>query len=157
MAQPRGEPGCEVVGAAHQADLLQEYFVPVGAFAAFARQMRRILVASQANVLNVSIRHSPADARSLLRWAPTDVFSFVVYHKQRSWAGADAEAGRWTRRLVDAALAHGGRYYLPYRLHATPTQFRRAYPEHIALARIKDAIDPQNRFRNRLWDKYLST
>ncbi|WP_242164681.1 FAD-binding oxidoreductase [Lysobacter sp. M15] len=137
--------------------LLQEYFVPVEAFASFTRQMRRILIASQANILNVSIRHSPADTRSLLRWAETDVFSFVVYHKQRSWAGADAETERWTQRLVAAALDHGGRYYLPYRLHATPMQFRRAYPEHIAFARIRDAIDPQNRFRNRLWDKYLST
>lgn len=26
--------------------------------------------------------------------------------------------------LIDCALAYGGRYYLPYRLHASPEQFR---------------------------------
>lgn len=34
-----------------------------------------------------------------------------------------------TRELIDAALEHEGRYYLPYRLHATPEQFHRAYPQ----------------------------
>ena len=135
--------------------LLQEYFIPVDAFASFSRELRRILVASEVNALNVSIRYSPADTRSLLRWAVTDVFSFVLYYKQRSWASADIEAGRWTRRLIDAALAHGGRYYLPYRLHASRTQFERAYSEYSAFVAIKQEIDPQYRFRNRMWDKYL--
>jgi FAD/FMN-containing dehydrogenase len=135
--------------------LLQEYFIPVGAFASFSRELRRILVASEVNALNVSIRHSPADTRSLLRWAVTDVFSFVLYYKQRSWASADIEAGRWARRLIDAAIAHGGRYYLPYRLHASRAQFERAYPEHPAFLAIKREVDPEHRFRNRMWDKYL--
>lgn len=136
--------------------LLQEYFVPVNAFAPFVRELRRILAAADANVPNVSIRHSPLDPDALLRWAPAEMFSFVLFLKQRSWRGADARTGRWTRRLVDAALAHGGRYYLPYRPHATVAQFRRAYPEHAAFSRIKASVDPGNRFRNRMWDKYLA-
>lgn len=135
--------------------LLQEYFIPIGAFTQFSHELRRVLLASETSALNVSIRHSPADTRSLLRWAPTDVFSFVLYHKQRSWPSADIEAGRWTRRLIDAALAHGGRYYLPYRVHASHAQFQRAYPEYQTFAAIKRAVDPGNRFRNRMWDKYL--
>ncbi len=137
--------------------LLQEYFIPVENFAAFCADMRRILAANEVHALNVSIRHSPADTRSLLRWAPKEVFSFALYYKQRSWAAADRDAERWTRQLIDAALAQGGRYYLPYRLHASREQFERAYPEHVAFARIKQAIDPDRRFRNRMWDKYLSS
>jgi FAD/FMN-containing dehydrogenase len=107
------------------------------------------------NALNVSIRHSPRDPNSLLHWAADEVFCFVLYYKQRAHRWADADAARWTQRLIDAALASGGRYYLPYRLHATPEQFLRAYPEAEAFAALKARIDPRNRFRNKLWDRYL--
>jgi FAD/FMN-containing dehydrogenase len=136
--------------------LLQEYFVPVAACVSFARELSRILVGSEANVLNVSIRHAPADVHSLMRWATSDVFSFVVYHKQRSTLAADAATGPWTRRLMDAALAHGGRYYLPYRQHATRAQFERAYPMHGDYVALKQRVDPSRRFRSRFLDKYLA-
>ena len=136
--------------------LLQEYFIPVPAFLDFARAMTRILRRHEVNALNVSVRYSPADRDSLLRWAPVDVFSFVLYHKQRNTHAADQRAGEWTRLLVDAALDCGGRHYLPYRLHATPTQFLRAYPEAREFAALKSRVDPSNRFRNQLWDRYLA-
>ncbi|MFZ5635257.1 MAG: FAD-binding oxidoreductase [Pseudomonadota bacterium] len=135
--------------------LLQEYFVPVEGFAAFAAELRRTLIAHDVNALNVSIRHSPAEPDTLMGWAKREVFSFVLYYKQRNAGWADRGASAWTRRLIDAALAVGGRYYLPYRLHATPEQFLRAYPEADAFAALKAKIDPQRRFRNRLWEKYL--
>ncbi|WP_082611113.1 FAD-binding oxidoreductase [Lysobacter sp. Root916] len=135
--------------------LLQEYFVPVPAFAEFARALARVLRDFEVHALNVSIRHAPADRQSLLSWSPTEVFSFVLYHKQRSGARADAVSGQWTRRLIDLALDHGGRHYLPYRLHATREQFLRGYPAAPTFAALKRQIDPRGRFRNRMWDKYL--
>jgi len=135
--------------------LLQEYFIPVGKFVPFARSMARILKDKGVNALNVSIRHSPPDRTSLLKWAPVEVFSFVLYYKQRTSIDARRAAAVWTRELIDAALANGGRYYLPYRLDATQTQFEQAYPEAKAFAALKSRVDPQNRFRNRLWAKYL--
>ncbi len=135
--------------------LLQEYFIPAENFLGFANLLRRILLAHEVNALNVSIRHSPADPGTLMRWAPRDVFSFVLYYKQRSSRWANADSTRWTRQLIDAALGMGGRYYLPYRLHATKAQFARAYPEAEAFAALKAKIDPQRRFRNRLWETYL--
>ncbi|MDZ4046932.1 MAG: D-arabinono-1,4-lactone oxidase [Pseudoxanthomonas sp.] len=133
--------------------LLQEYFIPMHAFNSFAARMRTILTTSGAHVINVSIRHAKADTTSLMRWADRDMFCFVLYHKQRSWQ--DARAAGWTRALIDAALDHGGRYYLPYRLHATRKQFDRAYPQAKRFAAIKQQVDPANRFRNLLWDRYL--
>ena len=135
--------------------LLQEYFIPIAAFLPFAKRMAEILRMHEVNALNVSIRHSPADTVSLLRWAPAEVFSFVLYYKQRSTGRADRVSERWTRLLIDAALAMGGRYYLPYRLHASAAQFHAAYPELPAFASIKGKVDPDYRFRNLLWDKYL--
>lgn len=135
--------------------LLQEYFVPAQEFLSFARKMAAILKHYDVAALNISIRHSPADTIALLAWAQTDVFSFVLYYKQRSSEVADHASQRWTSQLIDAALASGGRYYLPYRLHASPAQFRRAYPQVAEFARVKKAVDPENRFRNMLWEKYL--
>jgi FAD/FMN-containing dehydrogenase len=135
--------------------LLQEYFIPVPNFLPFARAMAGVLRAHRVEALNVSIRHSPPDRRTLMTWAPAEVFSFVLYYKQRNSAEASEAVGVWTRELIDAVLANGGRYYLPYRLDATPGQFRRAYPEAARFAAIKRRVDPTNRFRNLLWDKYL--
>jgi FAD/FMN-containing dehydrogenase len=135
--------------------VLQEYFVPVKNFLAFARGMAGILRLHEVNALNVSIRHSPEDRTSLMRWAAGEVFCFVLYYKQRTHAGASREVETWTRKLIDLSLASGGRYYLPYRLHATPEQFRQAYPEGERFRKIKATVDPGNRFRNGLWNKYL--
>jgi FAD/FMN-containing dehydrogenase len=135
--------------------LLQEYFIPAERFLPFARDMARILSLRGVNALNVSIRHSPADSETLLTWAPTAVFSFVLYYKQRTSDRASAVTRVWTRELIEAALHHGGRYYLPYRLDATTEQFVRAYPEARTFMTLKARIDPDRRFRNRLWDKYL--
>jgi FAD/FMN-containing dehydrogenase len=134
---------------------LQEYFIPEAGFLSFAQAMAKVLRSHRVEALNVSIRHSPADRVSLLPWAATEVFSFVLYHKQRTWDLAQEAVASWTRELVAAALAHGGRYYLPYQMHATPQQFEKAYPEVAALRRVKAETDPQGKLMNELWRKYL--
>ena len=135
--------------------LLQEYFIPTARFFEFAVGMSRVLRRHGVEALNVSIRHSPADNVSLLKWAPTEVFSFVLYYKQRRSERANKEVSVWTRELIDLALENDGRYYLPYRLDATRKQFYAAYPEARAFAAIKSRVDPHNRFDNLLWAKYL--
>lgn len=135
--------------------LLQEYFVPEAGFLSFARRMAQVLRSHGVDALNVSIRHSPPDTVSLLKWAPVEVFSFVLYYKQRNSARSSAASAIWTRELIDAALAAGGRYYLPYRPDATREQFDRAYPEARAFAALKARVDPAARLGNRLWDRYL--
>lgn len=135
--------------------VLQEYFVPERHFLSFVREMAKVLHKHDVAVLNVSIRHSPVDQVSLLPWAREDVFSFVLYFKQRTWRAAQEAVGRWTRELVDVVLRHEGRYYLPYQLHASVSQFERAYPEVSALRRVKDHADPSGKLSNELWRKYL--
>ena len=68
---------------------------------------------------------------------------------------ARTEFGAWTRELIALALRHGGRYYLPYQLHATVEQFNAAYPEADRLRRIKQQLDPAGKLSNELWRKYL--
>jgi FAD/FMN-containing dehydrogenase len=135
--------------------VLQEYFVPVRHFVPFARGMAKVLQAHDVMALNISVRHSPADALSLLPWAREEVFSFVLYYKQRTHAAAQERVGRWTRELIDLALAHEGRYYLPYQLHATQAQFERAYPEVAQLRALKGRVDPAGKLSNAMWARYL--
>ncbi|WP_201303305.1 FAD-binding oxidoreductase [Massilia sp. 9I] len=135
--------------------VLQEYFVPVRHFTAYARAMAAVIRKHDAQVLNVSVRHSPADHTALLPWAKEEVFSCVVYYKQRTHLDARRKTGDWTREMIETALAFGGRYYLPYQLHATRSQFERAYPEVGSLRQLKRSVDPQQRFSNELWASYL--
>lgn len=135
--------------------VLQEFFIPGTGFVAFARGMASLLRRRDVEALNISIRHSPADRVSALPWARQEVFCFVLYYKQRTWSSAREHVARWTRELIDLALEHGGRYYLPYQLHATAAQFAHAYPEAERLRRLKAAVDPQGKFSNELWRRYL--
>jgi FAD/FMN-containing dehydrogenase len=135
--------------------VLQEYFIPERGFLAFAQGMARLLKRRNVEALNVSIRHSPPDRISTLAWAREEVFSFVLYYKQRTSQRARERVAEWTRELIELALEQGGRYYLPYQLHARPEQFARAYPEIDALRRVKRTVDPAAKFSNELWRTYL--
>jgi len=134
--------------------VLQEYFVPLGQFDAFAGKMADILRRHRVNMVNVSVRHALADPGSLLAWARTECFAFVLYYKQRTRENAKARVAVWTRELIDAVLACDGTYYLPYQIHATAEQFHRAYPRARELFALKARLDPDFRFRNALWDTY---
>jgi len=136
--------------------LLQEYFIPERNFHRFATAMATLLRAHAVNALNVSIRHAPADTIALMPWAREAVFCFVLYYKQRRYPWSDGQSAVWTRALIELALGCGGRYYLPYRPHATPAQFLRAYPEAQALVRLKREVDPQLQLVNHLWQRYLA-
>lgn len=136
--------------------VLQEYFVPVERFMDFVPVMTEIFNRHQANVLNVSIRHALPDPGSLLAWARTETFAFVVYYKQRTRTNARDRVAVWTRELIDAAIAVGGAYYLPYQAHATIDQFHLAYPRAQEYFSLKRRLDPDFRLRNVLWDKYYA-
>lgn len=136
--------------------VLQEYFVPVARLDEFVPKMGRILRAHDVNVINVSIRHAHQDPGVLLAWAREEVFAFVLYYKQGTDGDSRREVGAWTRELVDAVLSVGGTYYLPYQPHATEEQFLKAYPRAPEFFALKRKLDPQNRFRNKLWDKYYA-
>jgi hypothetical protein len=136
--------------------VLQEYFIPVDQFDAFVPRLANIFQKHSVNVINVSIRHALPDPGTMLAWAPKEVFSFVVYYKQGMTEAEKSKVARWTRELIDEALAVGGTYYLPYQIHAKPEQFRKAYPGHRKFFELKKQFDPTYKFRNKLWDAYFN-
>jgi FAD/FMN-containing dehydrogenase len=134
--------------------LLQEYFVPVTKFDEFYPKMVQIFKKHKVNVMNVSIRHARKDSVSTMAWAKEEVFAFVIYYKQGVESPDREKVKRWTRELIDAALASTGSYYLPYQIYATPQQFAKAYPNAPLFFETKKKYDPEYKFRNKLFDAY---
>ncbi|MGI9249402.1 MAG: FAD-binding oxidoreductase [Woeseiaceae bacterium] len=137
--------------------VLQEYFIPVENFDRFVPKMRAIFQEYDVDVVNVSIRHALPDPGSYLAWARDEVYAFVVYHSQGTSNEEKEEVATWTRAMIDAILSENGSYYLPYQPHATIAQFRAAYPNAEKYFAVKRDVDPDNRFQNKLWEKYYPT
>jgi FAD/FMN-containing dehydrogenase len=135
---------------------LREYFVPEQNFNTFSQKMISIFKKYDCNIINVSIRHANADPGTLLVWASTDVFAFVVYYRQDTDKQAQQKVTLWSQELIDAVLSEQGTYYLPYQLSGSKEQFIAAYPRAIEFFALKQKIDPNNRFSNALWQKYYS-
>lgn len=135
-------------------DILHEYFIPRRSIAGFLDDMRRIIPAHNSDLLNVTVRSVNTDTDTFLRYADQHMFALVMlFHQARTDAGEE-KMRALTRDLIDAALARGGRYYLPYRLHATVEQFHRAYPQAKRFFELKRKYDPQELFQNRFYLKY---
>jgi len=148
------EVGWYVNGSPEATDILHEYFVPRAEAGRFVADAQRIIRQHQGDLLNATVRDIAADTDTFLRYAREPVMAFVMFFNQPRTGAADAQMERMTQELIDAALAARGCYYLPYRLHATPEQFRRAYPQAAAFFEMKRRHDPQERFQNQFYLKY---
>lgn len=134
--------------------VLQEYFVPAENFKSFYPMLVKILKENEVNVLNISIRHAKQDTGSLLAWAKTDVFAFVIYYKQGITQDDKKKVRLWTKQLIDASISLKGSYYLPYQIHATKKQFLKAYPKAKEFFDVKRKYDPTYKFKNKFFDAY---
>ena len=140
--------------SADSTDILHEYFLPPEALDAFMEQLRSTIPRHHGDLLNVTIREVLRDDDTVLRYADRDMLALVMlFNQPRTSSGDDAMAAM-TRELIDAALRLGGRYYLPYRLHATIDQFRAAYPQASRFFELKRRYDPHQVFQNSFYMKY---
>lgn len=140
-------PGGELRGP-----VLQELLVPIDRLAEFVQRMGEVLRRHRVQAVEVTLRHALPDPDTMLSWAPVETIAVALLHRPRPRDPAHARVGVWARELVDAVLAVGGTYALPYQAHATPEQFHRAYPCAPDFFALKRAVDPQFRFTNALWD-----
>ncbi|HEX4607115.1 MAG TPA: FAD-binding oxidoreductase [Urbifossiella sp.] len=140
--------------SADRVDILHESFVPRGHVAAFLDRLRAVIPRHDVDLLNVTVRAVGRDDDTVLRYAGGDVFAFVMLFNQPLTAEADATLEAATREIIEATLAVGGSYYLPYRLHATPDQFRRAYPGADRFFAGKARYDPAGLFQNGFSRRY---
>jgi FAD/FMN-containing dehydrogenase len=137
-------------------DILHEYFLPPDRLAGFLADCRDIIPKAHVQLLNVTLRYIAADPVSVMAFAPTDRVAAVMSFSQARTAAADAAMKPVTQALIDRALAHGGSFYLPYRLHARPDQLERAYPKLGRFIAEKRRRDPRGLFRNTMWEQYFA-
>jgi FAD/FMN-containing dehydrogenase len=128
-----------------ETDILHEYFVPRAAYNDFIAAAREVLASQSLPVLNASIRIVDAEDVAL-PYAVEPAFSLVLYINQPTTAEGDAAMRALTRAMIDATLAHGGRFFLPYQLHYTGDQLLKSYPELPAFLMAKDDYDPDGLF-----------
>jgi FAD/FMN-containing dehydrogenase len=158
----RGRDGAD--GRGHT-DMLQEYFVPLGAVVPMVQALREALRPGNAagiRLLSCTLRLVQADAvGTLLGYAPAkraclalDLIVPVDHDQGRRAPTAAAQAT--FRGLIDRALELGGTYYLPYYRFADRPQFERAYGP--GAQRLRQAIaryDPERKFWNEFLEAYV--
>lgn len=138
--------------SAAERDILHEYFVPREKFASFVRDVRVIVRRHHLELLNATVRDVRRDDDTTMRYAERDVFAVVLFFSQRPTSADERAMRDATRELIDAAIKNGGKYYLPYRLHATSAQFRAAYPRCTEFFEAKNAVDPDGLLQNQ-WSR----
>jgi FAD/FMN-containing dehydrogenase len=139
---------------ADSTDILHEYFVPTANVAEFVADVRRLVRDHDVNLLNVTVRQVKRDTDTFLRYADQEMFAFVMLYNQQRDSAGETSMRNFTRAMIDAALDAQGRYYLPYRLHATKQQFLKAYPQATEFFKKKLDYDPDQLFQNRFYVKY---
>lgn len=140
--------------SAGSTDIVMEYFVPAGQLARFLGRLREALARHPVDVLNVTLRHVLRDEDTFLRYADQPMHCAVLLVHQPLTPEAETAMQAATRAMIDASLECGGRYYLPYRLHATDTQFHAAYPKAKAFFDLKRKHDPDELFQNQFYRRY---
>jgi len=134
--------------------ILHEYFVPEQALVAFVDLARAIITRHASNLINVTLRSVNEDTDTFLRYADQRMLAFVMLFNQRKTAQGESEMQSVTMELIDAARSVDGRYYLPYRLHASVEQFYDAYPMAAAFFAKKREYDPTELFQNQFYLRY---
>ena len=89
-----------------------------------------------------------------LNYAPEDMFAMVLYLNQKTTAEDNEKMERLTRELTDLTINLRGKPYLPYQLHFTNSQLKKAYPNMQEFFSLKKKYDSDLLFMNSFYDKY---
>lgn len=135
-------------------EILHEYFVPSARFGEFVEKARATFLEFRPELLNITVRNVEPDEDTVMKYAHEESFGLVMLFHQGRDAKAEEKMKALTRRLIDDVLACGGRYYLPYRPHATGEQFLKAYPQAGEFFAAKRRYDPTGVFENSFYLNY---
>lgn len=135
--------------------ILQEYFIPYANLSAFINQLKHSLPKHYINLLNITARHVPQDAETVLSYAPfQDACALVLYIKVEKHASSYANVILATSELVSRAIELAGTYYLPYQLIPSKELLCKAYPRFDEFILMKKSVDPLELFSNTFYTKY---
>ncbi|MGV3539265.1 MAG: FAD-binding oxidoreductase [Rufibacter sp.] len=149
-----GNPADYLNQSSSQTDILHEYFIPRENFHLFVEKLQEIVPTHQQDLLNVTVRNVYQDKDTYLHYAPSEMFAFVMFFNQTLSPAAEKDMVALTQELIYAATQLGGKYYLPYRLHATKEQFHQAYPMAQSFFKKKLQYDSAEIFQNKFYQTY---
>lgn len=136
-------------------DFLQEYFIPVPMFELFLDSIKKVIKSSQVNLMNATVRFVTRTDSSLLSYCQANCFAIVLYMTTPDTESRIEKIRILTRQMIDMAISHHGRFYLPYQLFATREQMHTCYPEWVQSFRdIKRKYDPDECLVNQLYLTY---
>jgi FAD/FMN-containing dehydrogenase len=136
-------------------DILHEYFIPRSQFVGFVDGMRKVLTDNKTNLLNASVRIVHAE-NNFLTYSPEPAFSLVLYINQSTDDEGNRRMKKATEELIELAIAHKGRFFLPYQLYYSRDQLQRSYPQINDFFAAKRKYDPAELFTNTFYQKYAS-
>ena len=137
----------------NETDILHEYFIPRDQFIPFVDGLRQIVQDHRVNLLNASVRVIHPES-NFLNYAPTEMYSIVLYINQPTTPEGNQKMGVVTRELIDLTADVNGRFFLPYQLHYTPEQLQRSYPMIGDFFAAKKLYDPDGLLTNTWYEKY---
>jgi decaprenylphospho-beta-D-ribofuranose 2-oxidase len=135
-------------------DLLQEYFIPVGEFSGFVESFKKVLLSSDLNLLNITVRYVNQDQEAVLSYAKEDMFALVCLFNMNLSEQEQVRAKQSIQSVLDEVIQHRGTYYLPYASYPSLAQFQTAYPKHAQFFAKKDQYDPDHLFMNYFYEQY---
>jgi FAD/FMN-containing dehydrogenase/dTDP-4-amino-4,6-dideoxygalactose transaminase len=137
------------------ADVIQEFFIPIPRFMAFMEAMRRILLEDGTNLLGVTLRYVRANNEAALSYAlKEDAFAVILYFNELCSAAGRARGDELIKRLNHLALQCEGTFYLTYVRDLDRETLKQAYPGIDAFFQKKHSVDPENRFTSRFFEMH---
>ena len=139
----------------NDADVIQEFFVPIPQFMTFMDGLRQIVKDDRTNVLGVTLRYVKASSETVLSYAPAeDTFAVILYFNELRSKEGRARGDALIHQLNRLALNCNGTFYLTYARDLDADSLRQAYPGIDRFFQMKHAIDPENRFTSRFFEMH---
>jgi FAD/FMN-containing dehydrogenase len=137
-------------------EMITEIYVPRARLPDFMAEVAQAFRINGVPIIYGTIRLIEKDGESVLAWA-TEPYACIIFnlHVVHTPYGMEQAAGAF-RRLIQMAIARGGRYYLTYHRYASRAQVEACYPQLPEFLRLKKKHDPEERFQSE-WYRFYRT
>ncbi len=143
--------GADVRGA----EMITELYVPRDRLATFMGKVREDFRRDGTEVIYGTIRLIERDGETFLAWA-RESYACVIFNVHIDQDAAGIAKGKAAlRKLIDRAMAEGGRFYLTYHRFAGRGQVEGCFPQMGRFVQLKQQYDPGGRFGSN-WYGYMS-
>jgi FAD/FMN-containing dehydrogenase len=138
----------------HGSEMITEIYVPREALPHFLAKVADDFRRHTVDLIYGTIRLIRRDDETFLAWAKQD-YACVIFNLHTQHTPAALQKTRENfRRLIDRSLEYGGSYFLTYHRWATAEQVEACYPQFREFLRLKQELDPDQRFQSDWYRHY---